>query len=81
MVDRIIQFTAKNSFFLFGARGTGKTHLLKEQYTGDSNWYIDLLNPDLARKYLMQPTVLVQELAKLDFNSMVVNEFAFSGKL
>jgi uncharacterized protein len=62
MVNRIIQFSLKNSFFLFGARGTGKTHLLKERFA-DSNWYIDLLNPDLARKYLMQPSVLVQELA------------------
>lgn len=63
MVNRIVQFSAKNSFFLFGARGTGKTHLLKERYTHSSNWYIDLLNPELARKYLLHPTVLVQELA------------------
>ncbi len=63
MVNRIIQFTAKNNFFLFGARGTGKTHLLKERYASEGNWYIDLLNPELARKYLLQPSVFVQELA------------------
>jgi len=63
MVNRIVQFSSKNSFFLFGARGTGKTHLLKERYTNESNWYIDLLNPELARKYLLQPAVFVQELA------------------
>jgi uncharacterized protein len=62
MVTRIIQFSSKNSFFLFGARGTGKTHLLKERYA-DTSWYIDLLNPEEARKYLLQPTLLVQELA------------------
>ena len=63
MINRIIQFSGKNSFFLFGARGTGKTHLLKERYTSDSNWYIDLLNPELAKKYLLHPTVFAQELA------------------
>jgi uncharacterized protein len=63
MINRIVQFSGKNSFFLFGARGTGKTHLLKERYTHSSNWYIDLLNPELARKYLLHPAVLLQELA------------------
>lgn len=61
MVNRIVHFSAKNSFFLFGARGTGKTHLLKDRYAGNS-WYIDLLNPDLVRKYLLQPSVLLHEL-------------------
>lgn len=63
MVNRIPQFSDKNSFFLFGARGTGKTNLLKSRYSGSSNWYIDLLNPELARKYLIQPELLAQELA------------------
>jgi uncharacterized protein len=63
MVNRIVQFTGKNSFFLFGARGTGKTHLLKKQYASEANWYIDLLSPELARRYLLQPSVFVQELA------------------
>ncbi len=65
MVNRIIKFSHKNSFFLFGARGTGKTHLLMDRYTSTSatsNWYIDLLNPELVRKYQLHPTLLVQEL-------------------
>lgn len=63
MVNRIIEFSVKNSFFVFGARGTGKTHLLKQQYAHGTNWYIDLLNPDLARQYLLTPSILSQELA------------------
>jgi uncharacterized protein len=63
MVNRIVQFSSKNSFFLFGARGTGKTNLLKSRYSAPSNWYIDLLNPGLARKYLLQPELFAQELA------------------
>lgn len=61
MLKRIAQFSAKNSFFLFGARGTGKTHLLRERYK--DAWYIDLLSPELTRKYLLQPNSLIQELA------------------
>jgi len=63
MVDRIIDLSSKNSFFVFGARGTGKTHLLRHRYNQKSNWYIDLLNPDLSRRYLLNPAVLIQELA------------------
>lgn len=62
MLERIAKFSKTNSFFLFGARGTGKTHLLKEKYNNVANWYIDLLNPDLARKYLLNPNALVSEL-------------------
>ncbi|MBX2965553.1 MAG: ATP-binding protein [Cyclobacteriaceae bacterium] len=63
MVNRIIDFSSKNSFFVFGARGTGKTHLLKQRYARENNWYIDLLDPELARKYLLTPSALLQELA------------------
>jgi uncharacterized protein len=62
MLKRLAKFTKSNSFFLFGARGTGKTHLLKEIYSNADNWYIDLLNPDLARKYLLSPNILIKEL-------------------
>jgi predicted AAA+ superfamily ATPase len=62
MLNRIVKFPSGRSFFLFGARGTGKTHLLKARYAGTSAWYIDLLNPDLARRYGVQPTQLLYEL-------------------
>lgn len=76
MVNRIAQFSQNSSFFLFGARGTGKTNLLKSRYTNDSNWYIDLLNPELVRKYLLQPKVFTQELAarKLTPEWIIIDE-------
>lgn len=43
----------KQSFFLFGPRGTGKSTWLKVQYP-DALW-IDLLEPDLFRKYSAFP--------------------------
>lgn len=63
MINRIVDFSSKNSFFLFGARGTGKTHLLKERFGDGLNWYVDLLNPEQARKYLLHPEAFAQELA------------------
>lgn len=62
MFDRQLTFSQKSSFFLFGARGTGKTHLLKQRLQTDNSWYIDLLNPDSARRYLLNPSLLVNEL-------------------
>lgn len=62
MLKRLAKFTKSNSFFLFGARGTGKTHLLREIYSNADNWYIDLLDPNLARKYLLSPNTLITEL-------------------
>lgn len=62
MFDRQLTFSQKSSFFLFGARGTGKTHLLKQRFQTDNSWYIDLLNPDTARRYLLNPSLLINEL-------------------
>jgi predicted AAA+ superfamily ATPase len=46
----------KESFFLFGPRGTGKTTLLKNQFP-DALW-VDLLEPDMFRKYSAFPEQL-----------------------
>jgi len=44
----------KASFFLFGARGTGKSTWLKMNFT-DNTLYVDLLNPEAFRKYSARP--------------------------
>ena len=41
------------SFFLFGPRGTGKSTWLKRQYK--DALYIDLLSPELFRRYAAKP--------------------------
>lgn len=43
----------KQSFFLFGSRGTGKSTYLKHQYE-DALW-VDLLKPDIFREYAARP--------------------------
>jgi predicted AAA+ superfamily ATPase len=47
----------KQSFFLFGPRGTGKSTWMREIYK-DALW-IDLLRPDVLRSYLAYPERLV----------------------
>lgn len=66
MLKRQIRFSSINSFFLFGARGTGKTSLLRERYSETNNWFIDLLDPDLARQYMLQPNSLLHEWQALE---------------
>jgi predicted AAA+ superfamily ATPase len=65
MFNRIIRFPPKNSFFLFGARGTGKTLLLKERFKDAAALYIDLLDPDLNQTYSLRPRTLLEQLAAL----------------
>ncbi len=64
MFNRSINLPSKQSFFLFGARGTGKTSLLKAQNLKESV-YIDLLNLDSESKYQLDPEVLYRELLAL----------------
>lgn len=63
MVNRILTPTESYSYFLFGARGTGKTTLLKGQFTGDNSWYVDLLDPDIEDRYSKRPALLERDLA------------------
>jgi len=52
-----------NSFFLFGARSTGKTSLLKHIFSSTKQvLYIDLLDDDLFQKYIISPQLLKKEV-------------------
>jgi predicted AAA+ superfamily ATPase len=45
MFQRLLSPIKSNSFFLFGARGTGKSTFLKEFFRAESTLWIDLLDP------------------------------------
>ncbi len=45
------------SYFLFGPRGTGKSTFLRSFYP--KAYYIDLLKPDLQRKYQSRPETII----------------------
>ncbi len=47
MFNRLVNPLKSNSFFLFGARGTGKTTLVKALFQGQGATFIDLLSQDV----------------------------------
>ncbi|NUO82247.1 AAA family ATPase, partial [candidate division KSB1 bacterium] len=65
MFNRPIKLSKNNSFFLFGARGTGKTFSLKEHFKSPQALYIDLLTPEQNETYSLRPQALTEQLAAL----------------
>jgi predicted AAA+ superfamily ATPase len=65
MFNRLIDPLETSSFFVFGARGTGKSTLLKERYLGKRSFYINLLDPELEYRYSLDPNLLLREVAAL----------------
>lgn len=79
MFERLINIPKSQSFFLFGARGTGKTTLI-QLFPNQQSAYIDLLqnkteteyalNPDLLESYVnalptQTDTVIIDEIQKV----------------
>jgi len=63
MVERLINPLKTNSFFLFGARGTGKSTFLSNSFPQDETVLrIDLLNPEKEDRYARNPLELAANL-------------------
>jgi len=61
-----------NSFFLFGARGTGKTTLLRNTpYLASALW-IDLLDSETEERYALRPGLLQEQAEALPEGSWIV---------
>lgn len=65
MFNRLIHLPANSSFFLFGPRGSGKTHLLKERFRSPEVLYIDLLDPETFQDLSLRPQALLERLSAL----------------
>jgi predicted AAA+ superfamily ATPase len=59
MIDRIVNPLKQNSFFLFGARGTGKSFLLNHLLTSQRTLKINLLDPVISEQFALEPSRLV----------------------
>lgn len=72
MLPRIITLrdVENDSIFLWGARQTGKSTLLKMQFP--DNRYIDLLKSDEFERYNRRPSLLRQELSLLPENELII---------
>ena len=53
MYKRLNNLTISDSFFLFGARGTGKSTLIRHKFAGVNLLEIDLLDPVQAEEALL----------------------------
>lgn len=65
MFNRLIKLQKNSSFFLFGARRTGKTFLLKEHFKPPKAAYFDLLSPEVNETFSLRPQALLEQLAVL----------------
>ncbi|MFC1586087.1 ATP-binding protein [Fibrobacterota bacterium] len=60
MYHRTFSLPKSHSFFLFGARGTGKTELLRQSFTTQEAIFFDLLDPQLAGRLSAYPNEFLQ---------------------
>jgi len=67
-------FKAPNqSYFIFGPRGSGKSTFLKATYP--DAFYIDLLKPDIQRKYQSRPETIIELVhANPSIKTFIVDE-------
>lgn len=64
MIDRKCNILESNSFFLFGARGTGKSTLLRKMFEGQENiLWIDLLDPAEEDLFVREPNELTNRIS------------------
>lgn len=63
MFQRIFTRPKSLSFFLFGARGTGKSTLLRQQFKDEPVLWFDLLDRDLEGRLQRRPSSLSEEIA------------------
>jgi len=71
MVNRKCNLSKSNSFFLFGARGTGKTSLLSNYFLENERHIIDLLVPEIEERYSSRPSQLIEDLTILKKNPSI----------
>ncbi len=62
MFQRLLNPLVSKSFFLFGARGTGKSTWLQSQFLSKAPFWVDLLDPDQEDRYSRNPKALELDL-------------------
>ncbi|OGJ89511.1 MAG: hypothetical protein A2487_06385 [Candidatus Raymondbacteria bacterium RifOxyC12_full_50_8] len=76
MIKRLINLPEKSSFFLFGARQTGKSTLVRENLK--NGWYVDLLHSEEYHLYLKAPEQFrrnsVYKIEKEGVTEIVIDE-------
>jgi predicted AAA+ superfamily ATPase len=71
-LKRLCYLPEQNSFFLFGARGTGKTTLLRQSSFLSTALWIDLLDSETEESYALRPGLLQEQAEALPEGSWIV---------
>jgi predicted AAA+ superfamily ATPase len=74
MFKRLINPSKQQSFFLFGARGTGKSTLLREIFKDRNPLWIDLLDQELEFKLVQNPQKLLEMWGASKSEWIVIDE-------
>lgn len=74
MFKRLVKISKTHSFFLFGARSTGKSTLLEEHFPPDKALWVDLLNPDLEDRLSRNPEHLKEMVSASKHTWIVIDE-------
>ncbi|MBI1883229.1 MAG: ATP-binding protein [Chlamydiae bacterium] len=81
MIRRLQNLHENNSFFLFGARGTGKTTLLEQHFSKKDALWIDLLTDADEERYGRHPDELIRVLATKKYRRVVIDEVQKAPKI
>ena len=65
MINRHLSPGSERSFFLFGARGTGKSTFLRHYFENEEVLWIDLLLPEVEDRYASRPQILAEQIAAM----------------
>ena len=74
MLQRIIKVPKSNSFFLFGARGTGKSTLLHTLFNETNSIWFDLLIPETESMLMNEPSRMREIWKKSQAEWIVIDE-------
>ena len=76
MIRRSLTLSKSSSFFLFGARGVGKTTYLHQIFSQNNEkvLWIDLLSPTTEDLYFRTPEILLQQIEKNPVHWVVIDE-------
>lgn len=83
MIPRLLKLPKNRNILLFGARGTGKSTLLKSIFEESSTYWINLLDPQDEEKFSLRPHELIAIVKALPKNitHIVIDEIQKVPKL
>lgn len=81
MIHRLSKLSKSRSFFLFGARGTGKSTLLNQWKKGLSVHIYNLLDPETEATLLARPSTLIENWRVQKTDWIVIDEIQKNIKL